>query len=1073
MKMPTLAILSCTALLACAAAATAQPFENSSVVGQVPDRVVVTLHEGVSLDAAKAAAGATGVAAIDDLVRRFRVRGVEALYAGMTQPLERRVERRRQAGKATGGVDLGRLERTFAFDFPAEMGLENVRRAFAALPEVAEARAVDICRNYAYLPNDPALGNSQWYLRNMNIGGGDIRAVGGWNQTLGDSNVVIAIIDSGVDWRHPDLGGPHPDKVNGAIWTNWTEYYGSPNVDDDGNGKTDDIRGWDFVHAPGAAGGDEDDTTQDNDPADYGGHGTNCAGVAAAITDNGIGIAGAAPGCKIMALRAGYTPDGTSQGVVRMDFVSQAMIYAAGNGADVINGSWGSTSYLEFAVETCQNAGILIVTAAGNDDTDSDPGLGVPSYLSTYPGVMAVAATEPNDGKAGFSNYGTWVEISAPGTSIYTTAYNATTQTSTYATVQGTSFSSPLTAGAAALVWSANPGFTYTQVAQLLMDSADDIDAVNPGYAGLLGAGRVNVLRALGDDMHRFPSEFPTLYDALNSSAAGDTVGVEGGTVVNQSVTLPDSDIKFFGGYSADYATRDPLGNPAVLQGSLSTSVLRFLGGVGPGTEVDGFRIQGGGGLVFSGIPYFARYGAGIMVNATSPTLRNLHVTGNSAGGASELGCGGGIMLFNSTSSLENVTIENNTAVLGAGLFAFESDIVLQGCVIRDNTPITDNASQQARGGGIHAQDSDLTLVDCTISGHLGLQDGGGMYVTGTNSVSNLTMTGGAISGNSATAMGCGLYHGTGSVTLRRVTLADNLKTAAATFSNGGGFYVNGAVALLDSLLVTGNDAHAGGGGMFDLCPDATLSNSVVHGNAAVIFGGGLASQNNTTVGITGNTVADNSAAGAGAGGIYATGGPHDVQNNIVAANTGGATYANGFALVSGSATFACNDVYGNANADYSGVTDPTGTSGNISADPEFCAADDYNVAATSPCDPDNSGGCGLIGALGDGCGLSDVPPGDGAVPAAFRVEQAFPNPFNPKTTIRFALPEAGRTVVSIFDVKGRRVRTLVNDVLPARVHDVEWNGRDDGDRRVAAGVYFYLVTSGDHRAVGRMALVK
>ncbi|HPF69509.1 MAG TPA: FlgD immunoglobulin-like domain containing protein, partial [Candidatus Krumholzibacteria bacterium] len=127
-----------------------------------------------------------------------------------------------------------------------------------------------------------------------------------------------------------------------------------------------------------------------------------------------------------------------------------------------------------------------------------------------------------------------------------------------------------------------------------------------------------------------------------------------------------------------------------------------------------------------------------------------------------------------------------------------------------------------------------------------------------------------------------------------------------------------------------------------------------------------------------------------------------------------------------------------------------------------------------SPCHPANSGACGLIGALNGGCGASDVPGGDtGAVPVAFRVDQAFPNPFNPKTTIRFALSETGRTEVAIFDVKGRRVRTLMDEVLPAAVHTVDWTGRDDAGRQVAAGVYFYMVTSGDHHAVGRMALVK
>ena len=1067
MKMLTFA-LCCALCCAVAAPALAQPFENSSVVGQVPDRVVVTLRAGVELDAAKAAAGAAGLPAVDALVRRFGVTGVESLYGDMLPKVEQRIELARQAGKAGPDVDLGPLARTFAFDFPAAMGLKTVMAAFAALPEVEEVRAVDICRNYAYLPNDPGIAGNQWYLRNMNIGGGDVRAVGGWNQTLGDSNVIIAIIDSGVDWHHPDLGGPHPDKVNGAIWTNWPEYYGNPGQDDDGNGRIDDIRGWDFVNVSDQGWPDQDDSIADNDPMDYESHGTNCAGVAAAITNNGIGIAGAAPGCKIMAVRAGYlTSEG--QGVVRMDFVSQAMIYAAGKGADIINGSWGSSSYLANAVSTCQNAGILIVTAAGNDDTDNDPTNGVPSYLSTYPRVLSVAATEPSDGKASFSNYGSWVEISAPGTGIYTTAYNAGTQSSTYATVQGTSFSSPLTAGAAALVWSAHPGWTYIQVSNQLMNTADDLDAVNPGYAGQLGAGRVNLLAALGDNMHRYPDEFPTLYDALNSSAPGDTVGMVGGAVIAQSVTLPNRGVKFFGGYSADYLSRDPLGNPSVLQGSLSTSVLRFLGGVGADTEVDGFRIQGGGGLVFAGIPYFARYGAGIMLNATSPTLRNLEVTANSAGSTTELGCGGGIMLFNSTALLENVTIAGNTAVLGAGLFAYQSAPTLIGCDIRDNVPITANLTQQARGGGIHAVDSQLTLIDCTVSGHLGLLEGGGIYATG---ATGLVMTGGGISGNTASSKGCGLFKSGGSAELRNVALTGNLKTAGATFANGGGFYLSGVTATLDSLTVSGNDAHAGGGGMFDSCPEATLGNSLVAGNSALLFGGGLACQSNTQVTLDGNTIVANSGTSAGGGGVYANGGPHTVQSNIIALNTGGATFANGFALAAGTAAFSCNDVFGNAGAAFSGVADPTGTAGNIALDPLFCAVDNFNLGAASPCLPAGSGGCGLIGAFGGSCGASPVP-GDGTVPTAFRVDQAFPNPFNPSTTIRFALPEGGQTVVSIFDIKGRRVRTLVNDLLPAQVHEVTWTGRDEDERQVAAGVYFYMVTSGTHRAVGRMALVK
>ncbi len=226
------------------------------------------------------------------------------------------------------------------------MDLDEVEAAYEALPEVEQVRFVDICKMYdAYLPNDPGIAGQQWYLRNTNVGGGDIRALGGWAEALGDSNIVVCILDSGVDWHHPDLGGTHPDKVNGAIWTNWTEYYGSAGVDDDGNGFIDDIRGWDFVN--GVTGWpDEDTQTPDNDPMDYESHGTNCSGCVAAITNNGIGIAGTAPGCKIMAVRAGWLPDGDGQGVVRMDWASQGIVYAANNGAKIINCSWGSASSL-------------------------------------------------------------------------------------------------------------------------------------------------------------------------------------------------------------------------------------------------------------------------------------------------------------------------------------------------------------------------------------------------------------------------------------------------------------------------------------------------------------------------------------------------------------------------------------------------------------------------------------------------------------------------------------------------------------------------------------------------------
>jgi subtilisin family serine protease len=1051
------------ALLLGTATAGAGTFENSSVVGQVPDRILVTVKPGMNLSLDKSSGTPkVGVEALDALAARYSVHNLEPLFGGMTAKL-----RERLPDKSSADV----LDRIYAIDFPAEMGLDNVLAAYGALPEVEEARAVDICKTYGgYLPNDPSLGNQQYYLRNSSLGGGDIRAVGGWTETLGDTNIVICILDSGVDWHHPDLGGDHPDRVNGAIWTNWTEYYGTTGVDDDGNGKIDDIRGWDFV--TGVTGPPGQDTqTPDNDPMDFESHGTNCAGVAAAITNNGIGIAGAAPGCKIMAVRCGWLPNNSEGGVVRMDFAASGIIYAAANGADIINCSWGSTSTLNFAVTTAQEAGCLIVTAAGNDDSETEI-----SYLNARSGVLSVAATDANDAKADFSNYGTWVELSAPGVAIYTTAYVADGDQHTYASVQGTSFSSPLACGAAALLWSANPGSTWPAISALLVSTCDNIDDVNPGLEGKLGSGRVNVQKALGDNVQQYPAEYPTLFDAIQCAVEGDTVKVESSVAINEPLSLHDRGIKFFGAYDSSYLTRDLETGLTEITGNVATSTLRFQGNVGNDTEVDGFRITSGGGTLVGGIPYFARYGGGVFLNATSPTLRNLEITGNTVGDDLNLGCGGGITINGASPVLENVKIHGNTSIFGAGVFAFNSDVTMINCEVADNVLITTNGSNPPQGGGLHVLDSDLTMTDCVVTGHLDATNGGGLLVGAYNTSSSLEMTGGEISGNTMSGDGGGLYFNGGTLDMKGVTLDNNRKTASATFSHGGGIYATNASANLDSLIVTDNEAQVGGGVDFTLCSDAVLTNSVMAGNTGQFWGGAVHLQGNTATTLANNTLFGNDGSLTGGGGLYVSSGTPAVNNNIVAFNTGATgTNANGMVFLSPPLSLSCNDVFGNDGANYSGVPDPTGSNGNISVDPLFCdsAGGNFNLAPESPCAPDNSGGCGLIGAMMAGCGMSPVPEEDGTVPVAFKVDQNFPNPFNPSTTIRFTLPSSGRTRVAIFDVAGRHVKTLVDEDMPAQSHQVVWTGDDAGGRSVAAGIYFYMVTNGDNRSVGRMALVK
>ncbi len=1059
MKKIQISILLAVMLVTTMAAAQPDP----SALNEAPGRLMITVGSGVKMNLDKSqGTPMVGVKSLDALADKHSVFRMEQLYAGMTNNLAK--------------VDQEILNRVWLVEFPPSKSLHQVKADYESLGEVEEVQLDHyLYADDAFLPNDPAIASNQWYLRNMNIGGADVRAVGGWNQALGDTNIVIAVLDSGVDWHHPDLGGTHPDKVNGAVWTNWAEYYGTPGVDDDNNGQVDDFRGYDFVNAssyqvfPG-----EDYGPPDNDPMDHGGHGTHVSGCVAAITNNGVGIAGTAAGCKIMAVRVMYTnTDGNGVGL--QSYTSQGMIYAANSGANIVNLSLGPTTpTLTNAANACQNAGILILESAGNDNVEQSGELYVPDYLHTRQGCLAVAATNQNDGKANFSNYGTWVEISAPGVSIYSTYYNHISGESTYTSLQGTSMSCPIAAGSAALLWSANPDFTYLEISELLMDSADDLDEYNYIYQGKLGAGRINLLKALGDNEHRYPEEFPTLHDAMNSATDGDVVAIEGGITVEAPITILGREVEILGGYSSDYTSRDPINNPTTLQGVINNSVMKFYGEVENTTVVDGFVIRGGGGLNFSGIPYNGTYGGGVLLQNASPTLRNLEITDNSVGGTSVLGLGGGIMMNNSHAVLENIHVHGNTGIYGAGVFINNSTPTMTDCIIENNTVITDNMTSSPLGGGMHLVNSTVTMTDCSVNGHTDCSEGGGIYAS---DASTLNMTGGSVSNNTAEDNGGGLYWSGGSLNLHRVEISNNSNLPTSTFMNGAGVYATAAAVDMDSLMVSGNNANAGGGAVFSGCDMVQVNHSAFVGNSGQFFGGALYFQNSTNGAVNHNTILENSSVMSGGAGLYVQGESPDISSNIIAYNTGGSSFANGVAVIAPPALLNCNDVFSNEGTNYSGIDDPTGSDGNISADPEFCdmAEGNYNVGSDSPCHADNSGGCGLIGAFGDGCGgdLSPVPDPDGSIPVAFTVEQNFPNPFNPSTTIRFALPSAAHTQVVIFDLAGRKVKTLVDDMLNAQSHEAVWTGTDEAGRSVSAGVYFYRVSSGDHRSVGRMALIK
>ncbi len=324
------------------------------------------------------------------------------------------------------------------------------------------------------LPNDSDF-SQLWGLNNTGQTGGtadaDIDAPEAWDITTGDSLAVVAVIDTGVDYTHPDLAA--------NIWTNPGEIAGN-GIDDDGNGFIDDIHGFDFVN-------------NDGDPMDDNSHGTHVAGTIAGDGNNGAGVAGVTWNSSIMALKflsAGGS--GSIADAVRAVNYATMMKTIYGVNVKLTSNSWGGGGYSQAMYDAIAASGvadILFIAAAGNSSNNNDVN---PSYPSNYnlDNVIAVAATDHNDDLAYFSSYGaTSVDLAAPGVSIYSTVLDGG-----YASYSGTSMATPHVSGVAALAWSVNPEASAAQVKAAILAGVDPLAPL----AGVVATGgRLNALSTL------------------------------------------------------------------------------------------------------------------------------------------------------------------------------------------------------------------------------------------------------------------------------------------------------------------------------------------------------------------------------------------------------------------------------------------------------------------------------------------------------------------------------------------------------------------------------------------------
>lgn len=458
-----------------------------------------------------------GIPQLDILLEKHQVARVEQVF---TAP-ERFQQRHREAG----------LDRWFTLYYSAKTAPE----AFSAdlkkhsYIELAEPDYRAISHEYTEIPEAPAgaaAGDSatpqagtgepafdlQWHYDNFGGTGGtpgaDINLVPAWNVTAGTPEVIVQVIDSGIDITHIDL-----DQM---LWEN-------PNPGE--GGYSNDINGWNFV-------------SNDADIRDGSGHGTHVSGTIVA-QNNGIGAAGIAggsgadDGARVMVMRI-FQSNGVGQGAsAGSNRTAQAIAYGADRGAVISNNSWGYQDpgvfpdvvktaidyFIEFAGYDENGevsgpvAGGVFISSAGNTPD------GQQYFPAAYPPVISVAATDHNDEKTSYSNYGEHVTVAAPGGQLFAGnseggVYSTDLQ-SVYSYKQGTSMASPHVAGVAALIASHFPGISNEELISRLVNTADNIDEQNASFAGLLGTGRINAFRALTEDP---PPGRPVLVSPQNNA---------------------------------------------------------------------------------------------------------------------------------------------------------------------------------------------------------------------------------------------------------------------------------------------------------------------------------------------------------------------------------------------------------------------------------------------------------------------------------------------------------------------------------------------------------------------------
>jgi len=510
--LTTMLVVACLCLLTAPGFAAQSDFDDQGRPRFHQGMVTIKVVDGVGPFVEQKGTVSFGISSLDELVVQYSINNLEKRF------------RHRPIARDSGLPDLSTL---YKLTFLDDLDVHAVAAAFDADPQIEFAEPIPIAY-LAEIPND-ALYDQLQHLP-------QIRASEAWDEHHGEDGaepILIAVVDTGVDYNHPDLAdnvwnnlGEDFDGDGHTlewIFDHWVLDPGDINgIDDDSNGYVDDLIGWDFRN---------EFDSQDNDPADVYGHGTHVSGITAGVTNNSEGIASVSWNLKFMTSK--HWEQDADDGLLHYD----GIIYAAENGADIITNSWGYFVYSEtdrLAIEYAIGLGSLVVAAAGNYDNNVEI-----KYPAAYPGVISVAALAVTDEKAYYSNYGMTVDVSAPGGDFpIDGGIISTIMGGSYEVNQGCSMATPMVAGLLGLVKSYHPEWTNEQMTIQVLGTADNIDDVNPDYENMLGSGRINAHRAMTQDEVSVAQQLRVdLVEKRVTDASGNGV-LEPGEIIDIDFTL-------------------------------------------------------------------------------------------------------------------------------------------------------------------------------------------------------------------------------------------------------------------------------------------------------------------------------------------------------------------------------------------------------------------------------------------------------------------------------------------------------------------------------------------------------